>query len=51
LDVDVQRIEDADKQGQLAQELVDASVAALDGLGPRADPLRELARYVVTRKT
>jgi geranylgeranyl diphosphate synthase, type II len=36
---------------QLAQELVDASVAALQGLGPRADSLRELARYVVSRKT
>jgi geranylgeranyl diphosphate synthase type II len=36
---------------QLAQELVAASVGSLEGLGPRAEPLRDLARYVVARKT
>lgn len=35
---------------QLAQELAQASQEALQGLGPRAEPLRELARYVITRK-
>ena len=35
---------------QLAHELAETSQAALQGLGPRADPLRELARYVVARK-
>jgi geranylgeranyl diphosphate synthase type II len=34
----------------LAQELIAASQAALQAFGPRADPLRELARYVVTRR-
>jgi geranylgeranyl diphosphate synthase type II len=34
----------------LAEELVAASVAALQPFGPRAQPLRELARYVVTRR-
>jgi geranylgeranyl pyrophosphate synthase len=35
---------------QLAAELVEASQQALAGFGPRADPLRELARYVLVRK-
>jgi geranylgeranyl diphosphate synthase type II len=35
---------------QLASELVQASQGALRGLGPDAEPLRELARYVVARK-
>lgn len=34
----------------LAEELIVASQAALAAFGPRADPLRELARYVVTRR-
>jgi geranylgeranyl diphosphate synthase type II len=34
----------------LAQELIEASEAALLPFGPRAEPLRELARYVVTRR-
>ena len=34
----------------LAEELITTSVAALRGFGPRAEPLRELARYVVTRR-
>jgi geranylgeranyl diphosphate synthase type II len=34
----------------LAQELIAASEAALQPFGPRAEPLRELARYVVTRR-
>ena len=34
---------------QLAQELALASREALQGLGPRAEPLRELARYVIRR--
>jgi geranylgeranyl diphosphate synthase type II len=34
----------------LARELIAASQAALAGFGPRAEPLRELARYVVTRR-
>ena len=34
----------------LAQELIAASEAALQTFGPRAEPLRELARYVVTRR-
>lgn len=34
----------------LAQELIAASQAALSPFGPRAEPLRELARYVVTRR-
>jgi geranylgeranyl diphosphate synthase type II len=34
----------------LAQELVAASQAALEPFGARAQPLRELARYVVTRR-
>ena len=36
--------------GALAQELITASIAALEPFGPRAQPLRELARYVVTRR-
>ncbi len=35
---------------QLAEELTQASQEALRGLGPRAEPLRELARYVTLRK-
>jgi len=34
----------------LALELIGASQAALQPFGPRAEPLRELARYVVTRR-
>ncbi len=34
----------------LAAELVAASQAAIEPFGPRGAPLRELARYVVTRK-
>jgi farnesyl diphosphate synthase len=34
----------------LARELIAASEAALQPFGPRAEPLRELARYVVTRR-
>ena len=35
---------------QLAGELIEASEAALAGFGPRAQPLRDLARYVVSRR-
>jgi geranylgeranyl pyrophosphate synthase len=34
----------------LAQELIAASQAALQPFGPRAEPRRDLARYVVTRR-
>jgi geranylgeranyl diphosphate synthase, type II len=34
----------------LARELIAASQEALAGFGPRAQPLRDLARYVVTRR-
>jgi geranylgeranyl diphosphate synthase type II len=34
----------------LARELIEASVTALLPFGPRAEPLRRLARYVVTRR-
>jgi geranylgeranyl pyrophosphate synthase len=34
----------------LARELIAASEAALSPFGARAQPLRELARYVVTRR-
>ena len=34
----------------LARELIAASEEALDGFGSRAQPLRDLARYVVTRR-
>jgi geranylgeranyl diphosphate synthase, type II len=34
----------------LARELIAASQTALQPFGPRAEPLRELARYVVTRR-
>jgi geranylgeranyl pyrophosphate synthase len=34
----------------LAEELIAASIAALSAFGPRAAPLRDLARYVVTRR-
>jgi geranylgeranyl diphosphate synthase type II len=35
---------------QLARELSTASQRALEGFGDRAEPLRELARYVVSRR-
>jgi geranylgeranyl diphosphate synthase, type II len=35
---------------QLAEELIGASIEALAGFGAKAQPLRELARYVVTRR-
>jgi geranylgeranyl diphosphate synthase type II len=35
---------------ELARELITASQEALASFGPRADPLRELARYVVARR-
>jgi geranylgeranyl diphosphate synthase type II len=35
---------------QLAEELIGASIEALAGFGVKAQPLRELARYVVTRR-
>lgn len=35
---------------QLAEELAEASEKALVGFGPRAQPLRELGRYVVRRR-
>jgi geranylgeranyl diphosphate synthase type II len=35
---------------QLASELIETSIASLGGFGTRAQPLRELARYVVTRR-
>jgi len=35
---------------QLAGELIDTSEGALRGFGPRAQPLRDLARYVVARR-
>jgi geranylgeranyl diphosphate synthase type II len=35
---------------QLAGELIETSEAALGGFGPRAQPLRDLARYVVVRR-
>ncbi|QQA43024.1 polyprenyl synthetase family protein [Pelagovum pacificum] len=34
-----------------AQALADAAVAALDGYGPEADTLRDLARFTVTRRS
>ena len=34
----------------LAGELIETSQAALRGFGPRAQPLRDLARYVVSRR-
>jgi farnesyl diphosphate synthase len=33
----------------LARELIAAAQEAIAGFGPRAQPLRDLARYVVTR--
>ncbi len=36
---------------ELARELVAASVLALHGFGGKAEPLRDLARYVVTRRS
>jgi len=35
---------------QLADELIATSIGSLAGFGARAQPLRELARYVVTRR-
>ena len=35
----------------LAEELIAASIEALAPFGPKAQPLRDLARYVVTRRT
>lgn len=35
---------------QLARELAETSEQALQGFGPRAQPLRDLARYVVARR-
>ncbi|HEV7499410.1 MAG TPA: polyprenyl synthetase family protein, partial [Vicinamibacteria bacterium] len=35
---------------ELAAELVAASEESLRGFGPRAQPLRDLARYVVARR-
>jgi geranylgeranyl diphosphate synthase type II len=35
---------------QLAGEMIDTSVASLRAFGPRAQPLRDLARYVVIRR-
>ncbi len=34
-----------------ADELVEMSLAALAGFGPEADPLREIAKYIVYRKS
>lgn len=34
----------------LADQVRDRAIAHLDGLGPSADPLRELARYITARK-
>jgi geranylgeranyl diphosphate synthase type II len=36
--------------GELARELIAASIEALAPFGPRADPLREIATYVVARR-
>jgi geranylgeranyl diphosphate synthase type II len=36
--------------GQLAAELIEASIEAISPFGSRAQPLRELARYVVARR-
>jgi farnesyl diphosphate synthase len=36
---------------ELARELVVASIDALRGFGTKAEPLRDLARYVVTRRS
>lgn len=33
-----------------AKELVESAVSALSSLGPAADPLREIARFIVTRE-
>jgi geranylgeranyl diphosphate synthase, type II len=41
----------ADGAAELARELVAASVDALRGFGAKAEPLRDLARYVVTRRS
>ncbi|MBI1921795.1 MAG: polyprenyl synthetase family protein [Geobacter sp.] len=34
-----------------AQELVDLALDSIKGFGPEADPLREIAKYIVSRKT
>lgn len=34
-----------------AQELVDMALQALDSFGPEAEPLREVAKYIVNRKS
>ncbi len=36
---------------QRAEELVDVALGALDCFGEKADPLREIARYIVRRKS
>jgi hypothetical protein len=32
-----------------AGDLCDAAIASLSGMGPGADPLREMARFIVAR--
>jgi len=39
-----------DESRRRAQELSDSAVGALEIFGPGADPLREIARYIVSRK-
>ena len=39
-----------ERSRQAARELVDDALAALEGFDHRADPLRALARYIITRK-
>jgi geranylgeranyl diphosphate synthase type II len=39
-----------DESMRRARELSESAVAALDIFGPSADPLREIARYIVSRK-
>ena len=39
-----------DESKRLADEAVSAALGALDSYGPDADPLRDLARYVVARE-
>jgi len=34
-----------------AQELVDLALESIKGFGPEADPLREIAKYIVSRKS
>jgi geranylgeranyl diphosphate synthase type II len=40
-----------DASRRLADEAAEGAVTALDGLGPEADPLRALARYMVERES